>query len=211
MRSPGRYVSRGVCSRDGRMRLGAAEVDDDVVAALEATHDAGDELAPAVLELVEDDVALGVADALDDDLLGRLRGDAAEALALLRELEQVAELLVLLARALGVFVEVEDLEAELLAELGLEAVALGVDGADLALVVVDLLDDGHVLEEIDGAGLLVEARLELAVDAERRLAAVRIACSIVSTRIAELMPFSLLTWSMMLCSESVPCCMGFHL
>ena len=60
--------------------LGAAQVDDDV-AALEAADDAGDELALAVLVLVEDVLALGVADALDDDLLGGLRGDAAEPLA----------------------------------------------------------------------------------------------------------------------------------
>ena len=61
-------------------RLGAAEVDDDV-AALEAPDDAGDELALAVLVLVEDVLALGLADALEDDLLGGLRGDAAEPLA----------------------------------------------------------------------------------------------------------------------------------
>ena len=96
------------------------------VAALEAAHDAGDDLALAVLELVEDVLALGVADALDDHLLGGLRGDAAEALALLLQLEQVAELAVLLPRALGVLLAVEDLEDELVAELGLEAVALGV-------------------------------------------------------------------------------------
>ena len=41
-----------------------------------------------------------------------------------------------------------------------------------------------------------------------RLAAVRMACSSVSIRMAGSMPLSLLTWSMMLCSESVPCCMG---
>ena len=63
----------------GQDRVGAAEVDDDVLL-LEALHDAGGELALAVLELVEDDVALGVAHALDDVLLGRLRGDAAELL-----------------------------------------------------------------------------------------------------------------------------------
>ena len=59
-------------------RLVAADVDDEV-AALEAPDDAGDELALAVLELVEDVVALRLAHALDDHLLGGLRGDAAEA------------------------------------------------------------------------------------------------------------------------------------
>ena len=61
--------------------LGAPEVDDEVVALLEAANDALDELPLAVLELVEDEVPLLVAHALDEDLLRRLRGDAAERLA----------------------------------------------------------------------------------------------------------------------------------
>ena len=59
--------------------LVAADLDDEV-AALEATHGAGDQLALAVLELVVDVLALGLAHALDDHLLGGLRGDAAELL-----------------------------------------------------------------------------------------------------------------------------------
>ncbi len=106
--------------------LGLAEVDDDVVALLEAANDAADELALAVLVLVEDEVALGVAHALEEDLLGGLGRDAAERGARLLQLEQVAELLVLRARLLGVFGAPEDLEAELLAELGLEPRRLGV-------------------------------------------------------------------------------------
>ena len=100
--------------------LGAAEVDDEVVALLEAAHDALDELALAVLELVEDEVALLVADALDEHLLGGLRGDAAERLARLLDAQDVAELLVLLGGLLRVGRVPEDLEAELLAHLGLE-------------------------------------------------------------------------------------------
>ena len=57
--------------------LAAAEIDDDV-AVLDALDEAVDDLADAVLVLVELAVALGVAHLLDDDLLGRLRGDAAE-------------------------------------------------------------------------------------------------------------------------------------
>ena len=57
--------------------LGAAEVDDDV-AELDALDDAGDDLAGAVLELLILALALGVADLLEDDLLGGLGGDAAE-------------------------------------------------------------------------------------------------------------------------------------
>src|SRR5690606_35174348 len=100
-------------------------------AALEAPDDAGDQLTAAVLELVEDQLALRVADALDDHLLGGLRGDATEAAAVLLHLQQIAELLVLLARLVGVFRKVEDLEAELLADLGLETVATRVLDGDL--------------------------------------------------------------------------------
>ena len=57
--------------------LGAAEVDDDV-AELDALDDAGDDFADAVLEFFMLALALGVADLLEDDLLGGLRGDAAE-------------------------------------------------------------------------------------------------------------------------------------
>ena len=57
--------------------LAAAEVDDDV-AVLDALDHAVDDLADAVLVLVVLAVALGLAHLLDDDLLGRLRGDAAE-------------------------------------------------------------------------------------------------------------------------------------
>ena len=117
---PARYVSRGICSRTGQHRLGAAEVDDDV-AALEAPGDAGDDLVLAVLVLVVDVLALGVAGALDDDLLGGLRGDAAEAAAEGLQPEDVAVLLVLGLGLVGVLVAVEDLEEQLVAGLGLDA------------------------------------------------------------------------------------------
>src|SRR5205085_2195091 len=51
---------------------------DDGVAALHALHRAGDELVATRQEVVQDLLALGVADALQDDLLSRLRADAAE-------------------------------------------------------------------------------------------------------------------------------------
>ena len=57
--------------------LGAAEIDDDV-AELDALDDAGDDLAGAVLELLILALALGVADLLEDHLLGGLGGDPAE-------------------------------------------------------------------------------------------------------------------------------------
>ena len=145
------------------------EVDDEVVALLEPADDALDELTLAVLELVEDEVPLLVAHALDEHLLGRLRGDAAEGLARLLHAQDVAELLVLLGGLLGVRRVPEDLEAELLAHLRLEAEALRVLDRDLAVVVGHVVDHGHVLEEVDLAGVLVEARLELAVRAEHAL------------------------------------------
>src|SRR5882724_672736 len=114
----------------GQQRLGAAEIDDDV-AALEPTHDARDELALAVLVLVEDVLALGLAHALQDDLLGRLRGDAAEALPRAVELEQLSVLRVLLLGLGLILLVVEDLEEELVADVGLEVEALGVRDGDL--------------------------------------------------------------------------------
>ena len=58
-------------------RLGVAEVD-RVGALLHLLDNAGDYVAFAVLVLIVDEVALGLADALDDHLLRRLRGDPAE-------------------------------------------------------------------------------------------------------------------------------------
>src|SRR5690606_9669334 len=140
--------------------LGAAEVDDDVGAALEPADDAGDQLALAVLELVEDELALGVADTLDDHLLRRLRGDATEPATVLLEAEQIAVLTVLLLRLLGVLGQVEDLEAEILTDLSVvEAVAPGVLDRDLALRIVDLLHDRHELIEVDVARFVAEAGL----------------------------------------------------
>ena len=60
-------------------RLDLAEVDEHVVAVARLLDDAGDDLADSVDVLVVHHPALFLADALEDDLLGRLRGDAAEA------------------------------------------------------------------------------------------------------------------------------------
>src|SRR5262249_17923165 len=72
------------------------------------------------------------------------------------------ELLVLLARLLGVLGPPEDLEAELLAERGIELVLLDVIDADFAFGLDHVLDDGHVLKEVDLARVLVESSFELA-------------------------------------------------
>ena len=172
-------------------RLGAAQVDDDV-AALEPADDAGDQLALAVLVLVEDVLALGLADALQDDLLGGLRGDAAEALPGAVQLEQLAVLGVLLLGLRLVLLVVEDLEQQLVAGFRLEAVAGGVLQRDFLAAGAfqhrghhlpgrhvrhrleplsrrHLVDDDDDLEQIDAARLLVELRLHLAMHAEGAL------------------------------------------
>src|SRR5256885_1063481 len=57
--------------------FGAAKIDDDV-AELDALDHAGDDLVRAILELLELALALGVADFLENDLLGGLCRDSAE-------------------------------------------------------------------------------------------------------------------------------------
>ena len=61
-----------------QQRLDLAEVDEHVVAVAGLLDDAGDDLADAVDVLVVHHLALGLAKPLVDDLLRRLRGDAAE-------------------------------------------------------------------------------------------------------------------------------------
>src|SRR5213075_1309589 len=82
-------VARLLGARHGG--LGAAEVDDDV-AALEALDGAVHDLAHAVDVLVVDLLALGLADALVEHLLGVLGRDAAETLGRERQQDLVADL-----------------------------------------------------------------------------------------------------------------------
>ena len=122
---------------------------------------------------LEDDVALGVANALEEHLLGGLGRDAAEGLAGLGDAEQVAKALVLLLGLLLVLLTPEDLEADLLADLRLELV-LEVAGdevlhRDLAFLVIHLLDDGHELIQLDVTLVGVVAGFEVAAGAERVL------------------------------------------
>jgi hypothetical protein len=120
---------------DREHRLRPAEVDDQG-ALLEAPHDAVHDLALAVLVLVEDDVALGVANALDDHLLGGLREDAAE-------------------------VGGVELDADLVADLGVRVELARAVEDDLRGRVRDPLDDLAKLEQLDLGGLAVEAGLDL--------------------------------------------------
>ena len=71
--------------------FGAAEIDDDV-AVLDALHGAVDDLADAILVLAVVALALGLAHLLHDDLLGVLRGDAAEIQRRQRLGDEVADL-----------------------------------------------------------------------------------------------------------------------
>src|SRR6266513_175304 len=74
-----------------QQRLEAAGLDDGA-AALHALHRAGDQLVTARQEIVQDLLALGITDALQDHLLRRLRADAAELDRLERLLDEVFEL-----------------------------------------------------------------------------------------------------------------------
>src|SRR6185312_6287921 len=139
------------------------------VAALEAADDAGDELALTLLVLIEDVLPLGLAHPLQDDLLGRLGGDAAEPLPGAVQLQELAVLGVLLLGLSLILLVVENLEQELVARLGLEAEPLRFREQDLFPLVArgDRLDDDDDLEQIDPAGLFVELGLHLALHAER--------------------------------------------
>ena len=179
--------------------LGAAEVDDDVVALLEAPDDALDELALAVLELVEDEVALVVADALDEDLLGGLRGDAAEGRARLLQLEEVAELLVLLGGLLGVVRGARRSGSR----APRRAPPRGRASARPRSRSRARRRTRRRRRSCTGRGrpgrvVLVEARLELAVGPKTLCAALRIASSIVLTRSVLSIPLSFATCSRML-------------
>src|SRR5438094_6135794 len=120
----------------GEDGVGAPQVHDDVFL-LEALHDAGEELALPPLELVVDDVPLGVAHALDDVLLRGLGSDATE----------------LLGRELG-----EQLVADLGVRIELDA-RLG--ERHLILRVLDVVDDRLDLEEFHLAQLGVELGLDV--------------------------------------------------
>ncbi len=105
----------------GQQRLDALAQLHERVAGVGLLDDAGDQLADAVLVLLEHHVALGLADPLEDHLLGGLRGDAAEVLG--RHVALV-DLIAVLGEQLGV-------------ELGLGGLAhlprLGVDRGLLLL------------------------------------------------------------------------------
>jgi hypothetical protein len=115
---------------------------DDNVFLLKALDDAVDELGLAAFKVIVDDLSLRVAHALDDILLGRLCGDAAEISGVELREQLVADL-----------------------RLGIEALARLVE-RDLHGRVLNRLDDGFGLEELDLADLGIELRLDLTLVAE---------------------------------------------
>ena len=108
------------------------------MAGLEAVDDAGDDVAFLAGVLLEDDLALGLAQALQDDLLRGLGGDAAGVLR-------------------------EDLDVDDVAEVGVGRDCLRLVEGDLDLVVLDLFDDGLLGEDAHGAGAAVDLDDEVGV------------------------------------------------
>ncbi len=106
----------------GQQRLDALAQLHERVAGVGLLDDARDELADAVLVLLEHHVALGLADPLQDHLLGGLRGDAAEVLG--RDVA-LLDLIAVLGEHLGVELRLRGLAH--LARLGIDGGLLRLD------------------------------------------------------------------------------------
>ena len=118
-----------------------ADVEDDRPR-LDPVDGAGDQLALATGELVEDLVALDLADALEDDLLGGLGADPAEDVA------------------------VELLGLDEVADLGAGLECLGLLDGHLGELVLDLVDDATRAEDADLAGLGVDPDVDVLVTSD---------------------------------------------
>ena len=156
----------------GQQRLDLAEVD-QAVAVVRLLDDAGDDVAHAVLVLLEHHVALDLADPLQDDLLGGLRGDAAEVLrrrvvgddAVLRQLIPLDDRVGLVVNRVGVAIRTDVERGPLaaralrlgdgdLAHLGRQGVLEQAEGLELLVVGVDLHD-----AEVTGVAIDLDARV----------------------------------------------------
>src|SRR5262245_13246385 len=139
-----------------QQRLDLAEVDEHVVAVAGLLDDPGHDLGHAVDVLVVHDLALGLADALRDHLLRRLRGDAAE---VLRCDVGALDLLVGHVGPVDVEVLVGDEHVRALAVLGLGLLELG-EHALARLLEQPLLDVGRELDREHAEVALVAVQLD---------------------------------------------------
>ena len=153
-----------VVGQDG---LVFAQIDDDDAAhGIDLEHDGGDDLVRLALHLGVHLAALGLAQGLADDVLGRLGGDAAELLGLERNLDlgadagRLFDVLRLLQRHLGA--RVLDLVDDVLDDGHRELAGLRLDDdADVLLDVVALFDrdDDGCLDLLDQIALADAALL----------------------------------------------------
>jgi hypothetical protein len=96
-----------------------------------ATDGAVNELAFAVAILVKGVLALGLADTLNDDLLGGLSSDATKALDGVVQIEDVAVFALLLGGLVRVAIGIEDLKQQLVAHLGAQTLTVGIHLGDV--------------------------------------------------------------------------------
>ena len=127
----------------GQQRLVLAEVDIDI-RALEAPDGAADDVADAVLELVENHRLLGPANLLHERLLGVLRGDASE-----------------IGRC--------DFHLDLIAQLRVGFDASGVEDGDLVVLGKHLLRDDQFGQRLDVSTLAVNGYAQFPGRADRLL------------------------------------------
>src|ERR1039458_1188313 len=109
----------------------------DHITALEAAHGAGKDIPGATLELLEHHVLFDLADALEQCLLGGLRGDAAKVLR-------------------------GDLDFDVFTKLDVRKAASGVRQGDLIVLVNDVLDHQLLREGPNSARLAVDLDAEIA-------------------------------------------------
>ena len=136
-----------------QQRLDALAQLHERVAGVGLLHDAGDQLADAVAVLLEHHVALGLADALQDDLLGGLRGDPPEVVGRDVALVDLVAVLLELGR-----VDLRLLGLAHLARLGVDRRAL-VDRLDDQVRLEALGDDQFDDAEVGGLAVHLHARV----------------------------------------------------
>ena len=172
----------------GQQCLDLAEID-EAVAVVRLLNDAGDDVAHAVLILLKHHVALDLADALQDHLLGGLRGDAAEVLRrcvvgddpVLGQLVPFDDRLGLVVDRVGIAIGTDVERGALatralglgnrdLAHLGRQRVLKQAEGLQLIVVGVDLHDAEVASVAIDlDAGVLALGFGALAIGGAERL------------------------------------------